>query len=432
MGGWAERPVCVLGSGRSGSSLTARTLNLLNVNFGPEAGLIGGNPHNVKGYWERQEVADLNDYVLAMMGGEYANPPLLEPGWERSSELAPLKQRARDLLENCFGGSPLWGVKDPRMSLTLPFWQELVPDMRYVICVRNPAEISASFEGFTSDGALEGRRWPQVWSWLDLWFHITAHAFLHTSGSQRMLVFYENYFDDLRAQVELLATFLDRPVTPATLSAIENFVERDLRHHWLDSTDFVSDDSKLFEARSLYAALHKLGPRPGASEINRVELLARELLTTRARRTRLDRTEERARPAQAAPPLSIRTFPSDLAGLRYFGIFKDGWLEQESYVALASGGKADLILCAQVLAGTEQHLTLLVNGQLVASRMVEAGTLYLRAPIPASRDLRRIELRWTTTMPVAPSDTRQATALLKYLGLVPKPAAPSVPKGLCR
>ena len=37
-----------------------------------------------------------------------------------------------------------WGWKDPRNSLTLPFWKELLPNLKVVVCVRNPIEVIAS------------------------------------------------------------------------------------------------------------------------------------------------------------------------------------------------------------------------------------------------------------------------------------------------
>lgn len=134
-----ELPVGVLGMGRSGTSLTARILNLLGVDLGPAEGLIPATPRNPKGFWERRAIFELNDAVLSALGGDYENPPPLRPGWQRSRALEPLEQRARELIDECFGDSPLWGFKDPRTSLTLPFWRRVIPHMRYVICMRDPA-----------------------------------------------------------------------------------------------------------------------------------------------------------------------------------------------------------------------------------------------------------------------------------------------------
>ena len=53
-----ELPVCILGMGRSGTSLTARVLNLLGVDLGPESGFVERSEQNVTGYWERRAKRD--------------------------------------------------------------------------------------------------------------------------------------------------------------------------------------------------------------------------------------------------------------------------------------------------------------------------------------------------------------------------------------
>ena len=82
---------------------------------------------NPAGHWESLPIAEINDEILARLGGTWAKPPELAPGWERSSELAALRQQARELIEADFSGSDVWGFKDPRNSLTLPFWQGILP-----------------------------------------------------------------------------------------------------------------------------------------------------------------------------------------------------------------------------------------------------------------------------------------------------------------
>lgn len=65
---------------------------------------------------------------------------------ERSSEFDELRERARIMLAEKFGAARLWGWKDPRTTVTLPFWKELVPDAKYVICLRNPADAVSSIQ----------------------------------------------------------------------------------------------------------------------------------------------------------------------------------------------------------------------------------------------------------------------------------------------
>src|SRR5262245_28438813 len=118
---------------RSGTSLAARALNLLGVDLGSEAGLARPGPiENPKGFWERKAIKELNEELLASFGGSWSEPPDLEPGWEHSPALAAFRDQAKALLEEEFASSELYGWKDPRSSILLPFWKLLVPDLSYL------------------------------------------------------------------------------------------------------------------------------------------------------------------------------------------------------------------------------------------------------------------------------------------------------------
>src|SRR5438552_5712469 len=100
-----ERVVCVLGMGRSGTSLTMRVLNLLGVELGRGEDLLEPLvPDNPAGYWEQRPIMMLNEEILAALGGSWFSPPPLDTGWERSPMLDPLRERARTLLSRQFAG----------------------------------------------------------------------------------------------------------------------------------------------------------------------------------------------------------------------------------------------------------------------------------------------------------------------------------------
>lgn len=120
-------------------------------------------------------------------------------------------------------------------------------------------------------------------------------------------------------------------------------------------------------------------------------------------------------------PKVLQHFPADLANpkLRYSGIFSDGWLKRQASIVLAGGAAADLVLRVEVPSGG-QALQLMVNGRTLATRKVTPGRLELRLPVPASRLPRRIELRWAFASRLPAPDVRSASALLQFLGIVPR------------
>ena len=197
------RAINVVGMHRSGTSLTARALNLLGMDLGREEGLtLPGRVENPRGFWERKAIKELNDELFASFGGSWSEPPDLEPGWDHAPALADLREQAKRVLDEEFTSSELYGWKDPRCSLLLPFWQLLVPDLSYVICLRHPEAVARSLDRRGND--LEPGRAHA------LWLRYTASALVNTRGARRVLVFYEDFFEDLDRQVDALATFLDK------------------------------------------------------------------------------------------------------------------------------------------------------------------------------------------------------------------------------
>ena len=69
-GSSAKRPICVLGMGRSGTSLTTALLGLLGVYLGPEERMLEAVEHdNARGYWEQSEIYEINKEIMAAFGG---------------------------------------------------------------------------------------------------------------------------------------------------------------------------------------------------------------------------------------------------------------------------------------------------------------------------------------------------------------------------
>lgn len=209
--------VCVLGMARSGTSLTTRVLNIAGVDLGPEEELLGVEPwqlagegervlararrSNPEGHWEHYRLMRLNERILRRLGGSWRELPRLRAGWERSAELAGEREEARAILSESFSGSSLWGWKDPRNSLTLPFWRDLLPSMRCVVCVRNPADVAASLR--RRDGiALEDG--------VGLWQAYVAAGLANTDDANRLVVRYESHLEAPLETAVRLAGFIGR------------------------------------------------------------------------------------------------------------------------------------------------------------------------------------------------------------------------------
>lgn len=244
-----QRVVIVLGFHRSGTSMVTRMLNLLGVDLGDEIALLPPEERdNARGYWEPQWMIELNDEILTTLGGGAFAPFRLEPGWERSPQLEPLRERARALLEAHFATAQVWGWKDPRTSLTLPFWRELLDaPLSCVVCVRSPADAVASA---LKRGVTDIHRW----TYAELWLQYTAYALSHTSPDERTLVFYEDILRDPVRETHRLAAALGLSAHAGIETAVES-VDPELRHHVTSPWDVAVDPGLPLEARTLYLLL---------------------------------------------------------------------------------------------------------------------------------------------------------------------------------
>ena len=228
-----QRPVCIVGMHRSGTSLVAAMLQGLGVDFGPaETMLPAGLGDNPEGYLEQTPLRKLNDMVLEAAGGTVFDPPDLPSGWQRAGALDGLREQARAALRSLFDGRGRWGWEDPRTSLTLPFWLELTGPMDYVVCVRNPVAVANSLEHRYARGAgrlraLSSRTYRRR-NWYELWLRYTRDALRATEGGRRTIVVYEHCHSDPEGVVERLRAFVGSPA-PSGEDPLLALVRADLR-----------------------------------------------------------------------------------------------------------------------------------------------------------------------------------------------------------
>jgi hypothetical protein len=260
------RVICTVGMHRSGTSLVMRLVNLLGVHLGPDAHVLTSGADNPMGYWEYRPFVDINDAILASFGGRWEKPPVFPAGWQHDARLDDLKARARDLIAADFAAAPVWGWKDPRSCTTLPFWQDVIGPMRYIVCVRNPASVVASLmarEKATREHA-EG-----------LWLEHMQAALAATSGRPRLFVFYEDVLANWLEELRWIAAFIgspERAADPRVHDAAAAFVRQDMCHHSFSMADLFGDQRLSGSTVGLAFALRGYARRPAGSPGDAVKL----------------------------------------------------------------------------------------------------------------------------------------------------------------
>jgi len=111
--------VAVVGPPRSGTSAVAGLLHQMGVHMGDE--LLPANVHNPKGFYEDLDFVELNAKLL-----DGVEDPLVEPRWS-----PPLRAEFTHLVRRKAALHDLWGVKDPRLCMTI---NDLAAELRAVGC----------------------------------------------------------------------------------------------------------------------------------------------------------------------------------------------------------------------------------------------------------------------------------------------------------
>ncbi len=240
--------VCIIGMHRSGTSMIARLLNLCGLDLGPPEQLMEPSETNPMGYFENVSFTyEIDDALLAHLGGSWDNPPLFKEGWEYDASLEQIVLKAKDQMK-IFSNSPTWGWKDPRATILLPFWKLLIPDLRFVICVRSPLEIAKSLARRDKFSMQKG---------LLLWNQYMQAAIRDTEGCLRIFTFYEDFFNDWAREISKLVEFcgLQRP---NDLSKLHETIFHELRHHTCETFELLNEDKLTTEHKLFYIGLRAL------------------------------------------------------------------------------------------------------------------------------------------------------------------------------
>lgn len=216
-------PIIILGMHRSGTSMITRLLHLCGLYLGQEKDMMKPQPENPEGYWENWKITRFNDEMLEKMGGNYHQPPHLAPGWLNDELFAGMKHRAKGLFTE-FETQPLWGWKDPRSMLLLDLWNEMFPDARYILCIRNPAETAESL----AKRKLHGIDFS---AGLKLWQDYHENMLRVLKPEQLVITHYMSYFYNPDAELRRVLDLLKVEASETQIKAAVQTVRRDLIHN---------------------------------------------------------------------------------------------------------------------------------------------------------------------------------------------------------
>lgn len=242
----------VVGMHRSGTSALTKTINLLGADL-PRNLMPAHAEFNAAGYWESQDVVDLNEQLLMKIGSFWDDVLPVDPANIPSETLGEFSHRAKVILDRDFKQCRWFVLKDPRIGRLLRLW---IPAVRahgatpkVIIPIRHPLEVAASLQ--RREGFPEGKS-------LYLWLRHMVGAIRDSRNVPRAIVLYDELMQDWRTAVERLGRDIDL-VWPRSLDevapSIEKFLDKKLRHHSIESGHYQSSGLIDSLASDLYRAL---------------------------------------------------------------------------------------------------------------------------------------------------------------------------------
>ncbi|MEM9256111.1 MAG: glycosyltransferase [Pseudomonadota bacterium] len=265
----------VLGMHRSGTSAFTGILDLLGVNLGAQ--ILETQTDNPKGFFENKSVVQNNDCILETLNSSWDDTLPLPPDWPELFIGSAVEMDVRQVLRTDVLEEQLSALKDPRLCRLLPLWlpqfaaEQITP--HFALLIRNPLEIAESLRernGFSTEKSLL------------LWLQYMLDAELHSRPYRRAFLRFEDLLSEPLVAVNraLTAVGLQPPkMTADQQSRLDQFLDRDLRHHALTANDVEARCPELISRT--YRALCNIAAagESSADDLATLDTLRESLLT---------------------------------------------------------------------------------------------------------------------------------------------------------
>jgi len=219
------RCILVLGMHRSGTSALAGVLTHLGVTQ-PNTPM---EPHasNPKGFFESVRVRDFNDALLAAAGSSWKDWRPIPQDWFSSAEAQAFQEAACAVVDDEYGTSKLFALKDPRICRLFPFWRTVLEKrgtmLLPLLTHRNPREVA---------GSLADRyNFHPAFTHL-LWLGHLLEAEAASRGLKRHFTSYDLLLNDVAAEAKKIALSFDLPLPDdQAVHEMGEFLSSDLHNH---------------------------------------------------------------------------------------------------------------------------------------------------------------------------------------------------------
>jgi hypothetical protein len=205
--------VLVLGSHRSGSSVTTKILQSFGYNLGSDL-LVGDAFSNVMGHFENLSVLKFNEELLANLGTDWKNPIPLDQNEFYKSKRIQIENDICSLLQDLLD-QKINAIKDPRIPILLELWEgailRTISNLKIIVTIRHPAEVASSLQKRDNLSHVVG---------VQLWVQATLNALKFAKDYSNYFVFYDHLISDPPGMTKGIEEYLYSFDNSANLSAL--------------------------------------------------------------------------------------------------------------------------------------------------------------------------------------------------------------------
>ncbi|MEN6309429.1 MAG: hypothetical protein ABFD91_16905 [Anaerohalosphaeraceae bacterium] len=258
-----RKVVLVLGMHRSGTSaLMAGIHYALDIPLAIEKNHAGKD--NPKGFFENSDIVQLNDRLLSCCGASWDKIGACLTLDAESPEYKEYRRQAIGLLNTYFEDCLIWGMKDPRFSVLLPFWEEVLrefgAEVYRMIALRHPLEVALSQQARHRDFPDIHLAGGELAYTLNLWYWYNVRLLRDLHDDRNWIV----GFDELLAHPDVIlkhfAQILDMQVLPGKLENYSGqFLEKELKKHNISRMEIGPFQNHYAHVFTLYERLKTYG-----------------------------------------------------------------------------------------------------------------------------------------------------------------------------
>ncbi|PJB55109.1 MAG: hypothetical protein CO098_18110 [Bacteroidetes bacterium CG_4_9_14_3_um_filter_41_19] len=243
--------ILIMGMHRSGTSAVSGCINMLGYKLG--AHIVPPGEPNEKGYFENNAINRFNEGLLDLLNARWHDTLHIPDEWWMDERVKNEQTKLAKILADEFGEDTKFIIKDPRISILLPFYLDVFSvlniSLKVIISFRNPFEVAAS---------LKKRDNLSFSKSLLLWMDANLKAERFSRSLPRLFLDYTSLVNDPVSTILQINTKLNLNVeiTKEQIADLSSYVETRLRHHTAGSN---LDNQEIPELlNQLYYLLNKL------------------------------------------------------------------------------------------------------------------------------------------------------------------------------